>query len=455
MAPIAETVMTLAQPRQLHININILNAGFIASAWRQPGLAPDAFADVAHYIRIAKEAERGKLDAIFLSDTLGIADRIEYRPIQSLDPAILLSFIAAATSRIGLIGTASTSYNTPWDVARRFLSLDRASGGRAAWNIVTSAGTVQSENFNLAEEADPVERYRRATEFTEVVQKLWDSWEDGAIVGDKATGRLVDPARIHRPEHQGRYFSVKGALTVPRSPQGQPVRVQAGASDHGLDFAATVAEAVFTVAATAEDARAYVQRLTPLLEAKGRRRGDVVVLPGLAYILGGTEDEARRRQKDLLDAIPDAYFMPRLADILQIPVDRLDPDKPLPDDLVEPAKGASKSFFHATIGLARRENLTVRELNRRLGGGLGHRLFVGTPEQLAEDMAAWQAEGIADGFNLMPDVLPDGVTTFVDEVVPLLQARGIFRRDYEGTTLREHLGLARPDFAAPVPVPVF
>lgn len=435
--------------RQIHININILNAGFIASAWRQAGAAPDAFADINHYIRIAQEAERGKLDAVFLSDTLGIADRIEYRPIQSLDPAIVLSFIAAATSHIGLIGTASTSYNTPWDVARRFLSLDRASGGRAAWNIVTSAGRVQSENFGLAQEADPAERYRRAAEFTDVVRKLWDSWEDGAIIGDRVSGQLVDPARIHRPEHEGAFFSVKGALTVPRSPQGQPVRVQAGASEQGLGFAADVAEAVFTVAENIGAARDYIRHLTPLLEARGRRREDVLVLPGLAYILGGTEEEARRRQADLLDAIPDAYFMPRLADILQIPVERLDPDKPLPDDLQEPAKGASKSFFHATVDLARRENLTVRALNRRLGGGLGHRLFVGTPEQLADDLAAWHAEGIADGFNLMPDVLPEGVTSFVDEVVPILQKRGLFRQDYEGRRLRDHLGLEKPAFRNP------
>ncbi len=426
---------------QLHLNVNMLNAGFIASAWRQPEIAPDAFADVQHYVRIAQEAERGTFDAVFLADTLVIADKVDYRPILSLEPTVVMAFIAAATTHLGLIATASTTYNEPYNLARRFLSLDRGSGGRVGWNIVTTTGRAPAENYNLVEEPDPAERYRRAAEFTEVVRKLWNSWEDGAIVGDKENGILADSSKIHRIDHVGEHFRVAGPLSVPRSPQGHPVLVQAGASDHGLDFAASVAEAVFTVAADAAAARSYVQRLKPLLEAKGRRREDVVVLPGLAFILGGTEEEARRREADLLDSIPDAYFIPRLAGILQVPEELLDPDKPLPENLPEPALGGSKSFFHATVGMARRENLTVRQLNRRLGGGAGHHLFVGTPEQLADHIASWHFEGIADGFNLMPDVLPTGLTHFVDEVVPILRSKGIFRHQYEGATLRSHFGV--------------
>ncbi len=436
----------MTSERQLHLNVNALGAGFYASAWRHSDSDPLAFKDIQHYIEIARIAERGTFDAIFLADVLAVADKAEYRPNVPLEPTVVLAAIAACTTHLGLIATASTSYNEPYNIARRFLSLDHISGGRVGWNIVTTADTASARNFGL-EQPDPhAERYARAAEFTDVVRKLWDSWDDDAILADGSSGRLVDTAKVHEVKHSGKYYSSAGPLVLPRSPQGQPVRVQAGASDIGLSFAASVAEAVFTVAQTFEEAHAYASGLRGRARELGRDGDRIVILPGLAYVLGGTEEEARRRQSDLLDLIPEDYSMPRLASILQVDVERLDPDKQLPDDLQPPPTGASQSFFHATVGLARREKLTVRELNRRLAGGAGHRVFVGTPEQFADDIQNWFEAGVADGFNLMPSILPTGLGEFVDEVVPLLRQRDIFRHSYEGTTLRSHFGLDVPGY---------
>ncbi|MFT4002231.1 MAG: LLM class flavin-dependent oxidoreductase [Rhizobium sp.] len=432
--------------RQLHLNVNALGAGFYASAWRHAGSDPVAFKDINHYIEIARIAERGTFDAIFLADVLAVADKAEYRPNVPLEPTVVLAAIAATTSHLGLIATASTSYNVPYNIARRFLSLDHMSGGRAGWNIVTTADVASARNFGLDRPDSNADRYARAAEFTDVVRKLWDSWDDDAILADKDSGRLVDAAKVHEVDHKGKYYASAGPLLLPRSPQGQPVRIQAGASDIGLSFAARVAEAVFTVAQTVEEAQTYAARLRTRAREVGRDGDGIVILPGLAYVLGGTEEEARRRQSELLDLIPEAYSMPRLAAILQVDVERLDPDRPLPDDLQPPPTGASQSFYHATVGLARRENLTVRELNRRLAGGAGHRVFVGTPEQFADDIQHWFETGVADGFNLMPSVLPTGLGEFVDEVVPLLRQRDIFRKAYEGKTLRSHLGLDIPGY---------
>lgn len=434
----------MTSKRQLHLNVNALNSGFYASAWRAPVSDPHAFADVQHYVKIAKIAERGTFDAIFLADTLSITDKVDHRPTLVLEPTIVLATIAAATTHIGLIATASTSYNEPYNIARRFLTLDRASGGRVGWNIVTSADLATARNFGLTTTPPHSTRYARAAEFTEVVRKLWDSWEGDAVVGDKESALFADTAKIHSISHKGDFYDVAGPLSVPRSPQGQPVLVQAGASDEGRDFAASVAEAVFTVAQTIDEATDYARDLRSRVRSKGRSDDSVVILPGLAFVLGGTEAEAKRRQEEHLDRIPHEYSLPRLAAILQIDQERLKLDELLPDDLEVPSSGASQSFFKATVGLARREKLTVRQLNRRLAGGAGHRVIVGTPEQVAADMEHWLTSGAADGFNLMPDVLPSGLETFVDEVVPLLRKRGIFRSEYTSKTLRGHFGLKEP-----------
>jgi FMN-dependent oxidoreductase (nitrilotriacetate monooxygenase family) len=433
--------------RKLHLNVNLLHSGVYASAWRLPDSDPGAFFDVGHYINVAKIAERGKFDAIFLADTPAVTDRIDLRPFLSMEPTIVLASVAAATTHIGLIATASTTYNEPYNIARRFATLDHASRGRTGWNAVTTADAAAGRNFGLPQVLEHKARYDRAKEFVEIVHALWDSWEDDAFIGDKASARFVDTSRVHAIKHRGAHYNVEGPLNVPRSPQGRPVTVQAGGSSDGRDLAAAQAEAVFTLSQSIEDGVARDLRSRAV--AYGRPSDSIVILPGLATVIGGTEAEAKRRRDELWDLVPIQYSLSRLAGTLQVSPDLLDLDKPLPD-LPVPVN-ANQTMFHGTVNLARKGNLTVRELLKALGGGVGHRIIVGTPEQIADDIAAWFAAGAADGFNLMPDVLPSGLASFVDEVVPLLQKRGIFRRDYEGTTLRDHLGLARPPsrFAAP------
>lgn len=435
--------MSTTPPRQLHLNVNILHSGFVPSAWRLPDSDPAAFTDVQHYVRVARIAEAGKLDAVFLADSAAIIDQIHFRPITALEPTVLLAAIAAATTRIGLIGTASTSYNEPYNIARRFATLDHVSGGRAGWNVVTTADLPSARNFGRDSVPDHAQRYARADEFTTVVKALWDSWEDDAFLGDKAGGRFVDAGKVHPVEHRGEHFAVHGPLNLSRSPQGYPVLVQAGGSADGRELAARHAEAVFSASQSFEEALDYARGLKARAQALGRGPEAVRVLPGLTTIIGATEAQARRRRDELVDGIPWDYSLTRLAGTLGIAPERLKLDQGLPDDLPLPAGGnGNHTFFRAT--LARGRGLTVRQLIRELAGGGGHRVIVGTPEQIADDIAHWFRHGAADGFNLMPDALPDGLQDFVDGVVPILQRRGLFRSEYAGHTLREHFGLARP-----------
>ncbi|MDL2406869.1 LLM class flavin-dependent oxidoreductase [Rhizobium calliandrae] len=433
----------MSAKRQLHLNINILHSGFSPAAWRMEGSDPRASFDINHYINVARIAERGTFDAIFLADQAAISDRVDFRPLTSLEPTIVLATVAAHTDRIGLIATASTTYNEPYNIARRFATLDHASGGRVGWNIVTSADLSQSRNFGLEKPVAHKSRYERAAEFTTVVKALWDSWEEEAFIGDVATGRFVDPARVHAIAHRGKYFSVHGPHNVPRPPQGHPVLVQAGGSDDGRELAAEHAEAVFSASQSFEEALAYADDLRGRGARFGRAPDSLLVLAGLATIIGSTEAEAKRRQEELRELIPLEYSLARLSGVLQIDPKQLKLDEPLPDDIPLPADGGH-TFFQATFALARREGLTVRGLIRALNGGTGHRTIIGTPEAVADDIETWFRAGAADGFNLMPDVLPQGLEVFVDEVVPILRRRGLFRQDYTGRTLRDHLGLARP-----------
>lgn len=432
--------------RQLHLNINALHAGFYASAWREPESDPKAFFSIEHYINIARIAEKAKFDAFFLADVPSVSDRIEYRSILSLEPTVVLASVAAATTHIGLIATASTSSNEPYNIARRFATLDHASGGRAGWNIVTTADGAAARNFGLPSAINHRERYDRAKEFASVVGLLWDSWEDDAVVGDKERPELVETSRVHPIGHKGAFYSVEGPLNIPRPPQGRPILVQAGDSEDGRDLAAAHADAVFAVAQTLEDAATYARDLRIRAAAYGRRPEDIVILPGLATVIGSTEAEAKRREADLWERIPTDYSVARLAGALGVPVERLKLDEHLPSDIAPPSDGGH-GFANATLWLARRGELTVRQLIRALGGGTGHRILVGTPEQIADELEIWFRAGVADGFNLMPDVLPTGLEHFVDGVVPILQKRGLFRTDYTGTTLRDHFGLARPPSA--------
>ena len=433
-----------AGPRRLHLNVNILHSGFVPSAWRLDDADPRAFVDVAHYARVAQTAERGKLDAVFLADNAAIIDQIDFRPITALEPTVLLASIAAATTHIGVIGTASTSYNEPYNIARRFATLDHVSRGRAGWNVVTTADLPSARNFGHDAVPDHAQRYARAAEFTQLVKALWDSWDDDAFIGDKASGRFIDVEKVHPVNHDGRFFKVQGPLNLPRPPQGHPVLVQAGGSGDGRDLAARHAEAVFSASQSFEESAAYRRDLNARAAAYGRPQG-VQVLAGLTTIIGATEAEALRRRDELVEQIPWRYSLRRLASTLGISPDQLELDARLPENLALPNGGnGNHTFFHATIAEAQRGGHTVRELVRSLAGGGGHRVIVGTPEQIADDIEHWFKGEAADGFNLMPDALPDGLEAFVDGVVPILQRRGLFRTEYEGKTLRSHLGLERP-----------
>ncbi|CAN5385691.1 LLM class flavin-dependent oxidoreductase [soil metagenome] len=431
-------------PRQLHLNVNAWLSGFAASAWRTPDSDPRAFIDARHYVRIARIAEAGKFDAVFLADSVS-TDGLGTGPVTALEPTVLLAAMAGATARVGLIATASTSYNEPYNIARRFASLDLLSGGRIGWNVVTTADPGSARAYGLDAVPDHATRYRRAAEFTDIVKSLWNSWDDDAFIGDKAGGRLVDLARLHPTAHRGEFFAVQGTLGLPRSPQGHPVLVQAGGSADGRELAARHAEAVFSASQSFDEALSYARDLKQRAEARGRGKNAIRVFPGLGTFLGGTEAEARRRHRELIELIPLEQSLGRLAARLGVAPDRLVLDDQLPDNLPLPNNGnGGHTFFHAIVGRARQGRLTVRQILRELAGGGGHREIVGTPEQVADDIEHWFRAGAADGFNLMPGVLPDGLQEFVDHVVPLLQRRGIFRTEYEGSTLRGHLGLARP-----------
>ncbi|MFE9449354.1 LLM class flavin-dependent oxidoreductase [Streptomyces sp. NPDC006739] len=432
--------------RRLHLNAFLMSTGHHEASWRLPESDPHAHVELSHYVRLARTAERGTFDSLFLADSPQLWGSLGQRPAGALEPLTLLTALATATEHIGLIATASTSYNSPYNLARRFASLDIISGGRAGWNIVTTAGAEAARNFGLDAEPAHAERYARAAEFLDVALKLWDSWEDDAIVADKAAGVWGDDTRIHPPRHTGTYFSVQGALNVPRSPQGYPLLVQAGSSDDGKAFAARYAEAVFTAQQTLGDAQAFYADLKSLTRAAGRDPDHIKVLPGIVPVLGSTEAEARAGERLLEDHIVYEHGVAQLEKLLHLESGALELDAGLPADLPsEDAIEGAKSRYTLVVELARRERLTVRQLIGRLGGGRGHLTFAGTPEQVADQIETWFTQGAADGFNIMPPVLPSGLEAFVDHVVPILRARGLLRTEYgPRQTLRERYGLPRP-----------
>ncbi|MFD5798029.1 LLM class flavin-dependent oxidoreductase [Streptomyces diastatochromogenes] len=432
--------------RRLHLNAFLMSTGHHEASWRLPESDPYAHVDLEHYVRLARIAERGTFDSLFLADGPHLWGSVAQRPAGALEPLTLLTALATATEHIGLIATASTSYNSPYNLARKFASLDIISGGRAGWNIVTTAGAEAARNFGLDAEPAHAERYARAAEFLDVALKLWDSWEDDAIVADKAAGVWGDDAKIHPPRHQGTYFSVEGALNVPRSPQGYPLLVQAGSSEDGKAFAARYAEAVFTAQQTLRDAQAFYGDLKSRTAQAGRDPEHIKVLPGIVPVIGATEAEARAAEQLLEDHIVYDHGVSRLESLLQLPAGTLELDAQLPADLPpESAIEGAKSRYTLIVELARRERLTVRQLIGRLGGGRGHLTFAGTPEQVADQIETWFTQGAADGFNIMPAVLPSGLEAFVEHVVPILRARGLLRTAYgPRRTLRERYGLPRP-----------
>jgi FMN-dependent oxidoreductase (nitrilotriacetate monooxygenase family) len=432
--------------RTLHLNAFLMESGHHEAAWRLPESDPYAATNVAHFQHLARVAERGKLDSLFLADSPVLwHGRVGRRPAATLEPTVLLTALAGATDHIGLIATASTTYNEPYNLARRFASLDHISGGRVGWNIVTTAGLDAARNFNLDDLPAHRQRYARAAEFVDVAVKLWDSWDDDAILADKESGVWGDDARIHPAAHVGEFYRVAGALDVSRSPQGRPLLVQAGSSEDGKDFAARYAEAVFTAQQTLADAQAFYADLKARAAATRRDPDTIKILPGIVPAIGSTEAEALALEEELDRLIRPEYAKRQLAETLRLSPSDLELDRELPADLPDEDEiEGAKSRYTLIVTLARRERLTVRQLIGRLGGGRGHRTFAGTPEQVADAIQHWFSAGAADGFNIMPPVLPRGLEDFVDHVVPILQRRGLFRTEYSGRTLREHYGLARP-----------
>ncbi|GLZ80656.1 monooxygenase [Actinorhabdospora filicis] len=429
----------------LHFNAFLMSTGHHEASWRLPESDAHATTTIAHYQNLARTAERGALDSVFFADSPALWGDIGRRPSGSLEPTVVLTALAAVTTHIGLIATASTTYNDPYNLARRFASLDHISGGRAGWNIVTTAGPEAARNFGLDDQPAHAERYQRAAEFVEVAKKLWDSWDDEAPSPDKDSGVWGDNKLVRRIEHSGRHFKVGGALNVPRSPQAYPVLVQAGSSEDGRDFAARHAEAVFTAQQTLADAQAFYADVKRRAAAAGRDPDLVKILPGIVPVIGSTEAEAKALEDELDRLIVAEYARDSLAQQLKLRPEDLPLDAELPADLpTEDEIEGAKSRFTLIVELARRERLTVRQLIGRLGGGRGHRTFSGTPEQVADAIQEWASAGAADGFNIMPAVLPSGLEAFVDHVVPILRARGLHREGYTGTTLREHYGLPRP-----------
>ncbi|ALL70281.1 Nitrilotriacetate monooxygenase component A (plasmid) [Paraburkholderia caribensis MBA4] len=429
-------------PRTLHLNTNVTGTGRHPAGWRT--LAnPKSIIDLEFFATIAKIAERGKLDAVFLSDAVALRGHAQ-GPAQSLEPTVLLTALAGVTRHIGLIGTASTTFNDPFNLARRFASVDHLSAGRVAWNAVTTYDPAAAANFSFGDAPDKQARYARAAEFVDVVLKLWDSWEDDALIADRASGRYADPARVHAIAHDGPHFQVSGPLNLPRSPQGRPVLVQAGGSEAGVALAARHADAVFTAQTTFEGAQAFYREIKALAAGHGRDPRHLLVLPGLYPVIGGTLAEAQQRKAEMDALLDRSAELAKFANALGVDVVDLRLDAPLPYHLIDNGERAevSRGFIRSTVLLAQSENLTVRDLLDRNPGA--HRMIVGTPETIADDIERWFVGHAADGFNLNADVFPSGLAAFVEHVVPLLQRKAIFRRDYEGTTLRDHYGLPRP-----------
>jgi len=433
-----------ASRKQMHLNLFLNPAGHHAAAWRHPQAAPDRITDLSYYRSIAKRAEAAKFDAIFLADSPAIED-CRFSARIRLEPLTWLAALAGATEKIGLIGTATTTYSEPYNIARQFATLDHLSGGRAGWNIVTTWALDAARNYGLEEHPCYASRYERANEFTEVVSKLWDSWEDDAVIADRDTGRYADTDKIHDIAHVGQTFKVRGPLTMPRSPQGRPVFVQAGASGDGRAFAARFAEMIFAPSDTFKVAREFYRDIRAQAVALGRSPDQITILPGICPYIGSTEAEARRAQEEMNALISPRYWLDMFRGFLGVDLDAYDLDDRVPLDLI-PRDGERglKSRFQSTIALIERERLTIRQLMDHFSGALGHWVPVGTPDQIVDQMQFWFENGACDGFNIMPPYLTGGFDPIVNEIIPILRRRGLFRTDYTGRTLREHLGLDRP-----------
>lgn len=433
--------------RQMNLFAFLWNTGAHVAGWRHPTAGTEGLHSLAFFQRLATAAERGKLDAIFFADSQGFhrvagKDAFSRTDLVKLEPLTLLAALAATTEHIGLVATASTTYSLPYTLARQFASIDHLSRGRAGWNIVTSTAENEAHNFGLPNNYGHAERYERATEFVEVVRALWDSVEDGALLRDKSSGRYLDPERLHGLGHTGKYLSVSGPLNIGRPPQGHPVLVQAGSSDTGRHFAAQFAEAIFTSHPAIDSARTFYTEIKTLIAGAGRDPAHVKVLASIQPIIGSTETEARALEQELDALVHIDLAVSTLGNFLGgIDLSGHPLDGPLPPI---PETENARSTRARVLDWVEREQLTIRQIARRVAAQRTSKNIVGTPEQIADVMSTWFHEGAADGFIVGAPILPASLDAFIDEVVPILQRRGLFRRDYRGSTLREHLGLPRP-----------
>jgi FMN-dependent oxidoreductase (nitrilotriacetate monooxygenase family) len=433
--------------RQLHLNLFIHSRGHHEASWRHPMSSPLPLTDIRYYQDLAQRAEAARFDSIFLADQLALGDDAAQAARSWLEPITVLAAVAAVTSKIGLIATASTTYTEPFNLARQFGSLDHISNGRAGWNIVTSWLAAAARNYGGSTQVSHADRYTQGEEFMTVVKALWDSWAADAVLDDRASGQYADPSRIRPIDHQGEQYRVAGPLNLPRTPQGRPVLVQAGSSEVGRRFAARHAEAVFTAHLEKATAQAFYADLKRLVAEEGRHSEQVLILPGLSPMIGSTEAEAKRLAQEADELCDPEVGRKRLSgrfggyDFSHLPLDR-----PLTvDDFPDPGTvEASRSRTEVIVGLVRREQPTLRQLLATLAGARGHFIYAGAPEQVADLIEDWFTDGAADGFNIMPPLLPAMLDVFSAEVVPLLQRRGLFRTEYTGSTLREHYGLAWP-----------
>jgi FMN-dependent oxidoreductase (nitrilotriacetate monooxygenase family) len=433
--------------RQLHLNLFIHGRGHHEASWRHPETSPLPLTDIRYYQDLAQRAEAALFDSIFFADQLALGGDVAQAPRTWLEPITVLAALAVATSRVGLIATASTTYTEPFNLARQFASIDHISNGRAAWNIVTSWLATAAENYGGAGQVSHADRYARGEEFMEVVKAVWDSWAADAVLDDRAAGIYARPERIRPISHRGDFYQVSGPLNLPRCPQGRPVLVQAGSSDTGRRFAARHADAVFTAHMAKEMAQEFYADLKRLAVAEERLPEHVLILPGLSPMIAGTETEARRLAREVNELTDPEVGRKRLSgrfgghDFSHLPLDR-----PLsPVDFPDPGSvEAARSRTEVILNLVRRDKPTLRQLLGYLAGARGHLVTAGTPEQTAALIEEWFVDGAADGFNIMPPLLPAQFDVFASEVIPILQRRGLFRTEYAGTTLREHYGLPWP-----------
>ncbi len=432
-----------AAKRQMHLGVFVLGTGNHSAGWRYDGAATSSNR-LPVMQEIARIAERGKFDLLFVSDGLVMDPGDHPSFLCRFEPTTLISVLSACTSHIGLGATVSTSFSEPYNVARVFASIDHLSGGRAAWNVVTSSLPKAALNFSREEHMEHELRYQRANEFVDVVTGLWDCWEDGAIVADKGTGQYIDARKVRPLDHKGRFFQVKGPINMARCPQGHPVIIQAGGSPSGLELAARTADVVFSVVQELERAKQAYADLKGRMAKFGRDPDQLAILPGVMPIVGRTEAEAKDKLSLLQSWLTPTNALTLVSGRIGYDVTGYPLDGPVPEP---PPSQGSQTFHKVLYEKARRENMTLRDLYNLTAAARGHWVICGTPVQIADTLEEWFAAGAADGYNILPPYFPGAFADFVDLVVPELQRRRLFRQHYEGTTLRDHFGL--PRVAAP------